>query len=114
LWREYIHRGIIDDERDWNKWFKCSDIDPTILPSEVVNRSRKKGYALLFARRIFWRPIKTFKLIRTFGRYMKWTDIWTLLASPFRRRTLTRKPELTARMLDIGLEEPDRRTISHS
>ena len=114
LWQEYIDRGIIDDDRDWNKWFKCSDIDPTILPGDVVNRARKKGYALLFARRIFWRPIKTFKLIRTFSRYMKWSDIWKLLASPFQRRTLTRKPELTAKMIDLGLEEPDRRAISHS
>jgi hypothetical protein len=30
LWQEYIDRGIIDDERDWHKWFKCSDIDPYI------------------------------------------------------------------------------------
>ena len=27
---------------------------------------------------------------------------------PFRRRTLTRKPELPARMVDQGLEEPQR------
>ena len=33
LWQEYVARGIIDDERDWHKWFKCSDIDPTALPS---------------------------------------------------------------------------------
>ena len=37
LWREYIARGIIDDDLDWHKWFKCSDIDPTTLPSGVVN-----------------------------------------------------------------------------
>jgi radical SAM superfamily enzyme YgiQ (UPF0313 family) len=43
LWKEYVDRGIIDDERDWHKWFKCSDIDPTILPSHVVHNARKKG-----------------------------------------------------------------------
>jgi radical SAM superfamily enzyme YgiQ (UPF0313 family) len=112
LWQEYIERGIIDDERDWNKWFKCSDIDPTILPGEVVNRARRKGYALLFAHRIFRRPVRTFKLLRTFGRYMKTSDILKLLASPFGRRRLTRKPELTARMVDLGLEEPDRKEVS--
>jgi radical SAM superfamily enzyme YgiQ (UPF0313 family) len=108
LWREYVERGIIDDERDWHKWFKCTDIDPTALPSSVVNRARMKGYALLFARRIFWRPIRTFNLLRTFGRHMKTADIIKLIASPFRRRTLTRKPELPARMIDAGLEEPVR------
>ncbi len=112
LWQEYVDRGIIDDERDWHKWFKCSDIDPTALPSEVVNQVRMKGYALLFARRIFRRPIQTYKLLRTFGRHMKTSDILKLLWSPFRRRTLTRKPELPARMIDSGLEAPRRDPVT--
>jgi radical SAM superfamily enzyme YgiQ (UPF0313 family) len=98
LWREYVERGIIDDEKDWHKWFKCSDIDPTILPSEVVNRIRKKGYLHLFGYRILFRPIQTFKLIRKFSRYMKYSDILKLLWSPFRRISLTRKPELPNQM----------------
>jgi radical SAM superfamily enzyme YgiQ (UPF0313 family) len=100
LWQEYVARGIIDDELDWHKWFKCSDIDPTALPSAEVNRLRMKGYRRLFARRIFGRPIQTYKLLRSFGRHMKASDIIKLLSSPFRRRTLTRKPELPARMTD--------------
>lgn len=108
LWREYIDRGIIDDERDWDKWFKCSDIDPTALPSAAVNRVRMKGYALLFARRIFGRPIRTYELLRMFGRHMRKSDLLKLLWSPFQRRTLSRKPDLPARMMELGLEEPDR------
>src|SRR5512137_1010512 len=57
LWQEYVDRGIIDDERDWQKWFKCTDIDPTALPGPEVNRLRMKGYALLFAHRLFKRPL---------------------------------------------------------
>ena len=106
LWQEYVDRGIIDDERDWQKWFKCTDIDPTALSGPEVNRLRMKGYALLFACRLFKRPLATYRLLRTFGRHMKATDILKLLASPFRRRTLTRRPELPARMVDAGLEEP--------
>lgn len=112
LWREYVARGIIDDERDWHKWFKCSDIDPTTVPSATVNRLRAKGYGLLFLHRILKRPIRTWKLLRTFGRHMRTSDIVRLLASPFRRRTLTRKAELPAWMIDAGLEEPDRQTVS--
>jgi radical SAM superfamily enzyme YgiQ (UPF0313 family) len=112
LWQEYVARGIIDDERDWHKWFKCSDIDPTTLPSAVVNRLRAKGYGLLFLHRILRRPIRTGKLLRAFSRHMKTSDIVRLLLSPFRKRTLTRKPELPARMIDAGLEEPDCRTFS--
>ncbi len=111
LWQEYVARGIIDDERDWHKWFKCSDIDPTTLPSAVVNRLRAKGYGLLFLHRILKRPLRTLRLLRTFGRHMKTSDIVKLLSSPFRRRTLTRKPELPARMMDAGREEPDRQTV---
>lgn len=111
LWKEYVERGIIDDERDWYKWFKCSDIDPTILPSQVVNRARQKGYMLLFAKRVFLRPFQTVKLLRRFGRYMKGSDILKLLWSPFRKRTLTLKPELPALMVDQGLLVPIRETI---
>ena len=112
LWQEYIERGIIDDERDWFKWFKCSDIDPTILPGEVVNRARMKGYALLFFLRIFGRPIQSYKLVRTFGRYMKASDIFKLLSSPFRRRTLSRQPELPSKMNNISMKAADRQTAT--
>jgi radical SAM superfamily enzyme YgiQ (UPF0313 family) len=100
LWQEYMQRGIIDDARDWSKWFKCSDIDPTALPSKVVNRARQHGYLLLFAHRLFLRPIKTFKLLRTFARHMKTSDILKLLWSPFRKRALTRTPDLAATLVD--------------
>jgi anaerobic magnesium-protoporphyrin IX monomethyl ester cyclase len=111
LWREYVERGIIDDERDWDKWFKCSDIDPTALSGAAVNRVRMKGYALLFACRLFGRPLSTYKLLRTFGRYMKASEIFKLLLSPFRRRTLTRSSDLPAWMMELGLEEPDRSAV---
>jgi hypothetical protein len=74
----------------------------------VVNRARQKGYALLFAHRIFFRPLMTFKLLRTLGQHMKITDVIRLLASPFRRRRLTRRPDLPAKMIDLGLAEPIR------
>jgi radical SAM superfamily enzyme YgiQ (UPF0313 family) len=108
LWQEYLDRGIIDDERDWDKWFKCSDIDPTVLPSETVNRARQKGYALLFVHRVLRRPLQTFKLLRALGRHMSFFDILRLLSSPFRRRKLNRAPELPARMTDKGLTAPVR------
>ncbi len=108
LWEEYVDRGIIDDERDWSKWFKCSDIDPTVLPSEQLNRIRMKGFALLFARRIIGRPIQTFKLVRTLGRNMEMSDIIKLISSPFIKRKMFHKPDLPAKMIDLGIEEPQR------
>ncbi len=108
LWKEYVDRGIIDDERDWYKWFKCSDIDSTVLPSDVLNRIRMKGFALLFARRIIGRPIQTIKLVHTLGRNMEISDIIKLISSPFIKRKMFHKPDLPARMIDLGIEEPQR------
>jgi hypothetical protein len=48
------------------------------------------------------------KLLRLFGKHMKRSDIFKLLWSPFRRRTLSRSPELPALMIDSGLKEPHR------
>lgn len=108
LWQEYVERGIIDDERDWYKWFKCSDIDPTVLPSGTVHRARQKGYLLLLGYRLLHRPVSTFRLLRKLGENMKKTDILKLLWSPFRKRQMFRKPELPARMVDAGLVAPIR------
>ncbi|MDH5307650.1 MAG: hypothetical protein OEW02_10745, partial [Myxococcales bacterium] len=55
---------------------------------------------------------QTIRLLRTLGRHMKKSDILKLLASPFRRRALTRKPALPARMIDPGRMEPIRETAS--
>ncbi len=82
------------------------------MPGAEVNRVRMKGYALLFARRIFWRPIRTYKLLRLFGKHMKRSDIFKLLWSPFRRRTLNRSPELPASMIDSVIEKPERGAVS--
>lgn len=108
LWNEYVERGIIDDDADWNKWFKCSDIDPTILPSHVVHQARKKGYMKLFGYLVTRRPLATYRLLRRFGRYMTSADIFKLLWSPFRKTGLTRKPDLPQWMIEQGLEEPVR------
>jgi radical SAM superfamily enzyme YgiQ (UPF0313 family) len=105
LWREYVAGGIIDDERDWYKYFKCSDIDASVLSSEELNRIRMKGYALLFFRRVFGRPIQSYKLIRSFSRNMVLSDIYKLLSSPFIRKTNNRKPDLPAKSLDAGTSE---------
>ncbi|MDD4890482.1 MAG: radical SAM protein [Phycisphaerae bacterium] len=108
LWREYIERGIIDDERDWHKWFKCSDIDPTTLPGAELNQLRTKGYAMLFVRRLFGRPIRTLGLLRSLSRGMGLKGLIGFLCTPFRRRASSRKPELPAAMVALGLEAPVR------
>jgi hypothetical protein len=41
---------------------------------------------------------------------MKFKNVIKLLSSPFKKRTLTRKPELPASMIEQGLEKPLRAT----
>ena len=54
---------------------------------------------------------ETAKLLRTFSRHMRTRDLAALLASPFRKRALTKPPDLPARMLDAGLTAPVRETL---
>jgi radical SAM superfamily enzyme YgiQ (UPF0313 family) len=112
LWKEYAEGGIIDDERDWHKWFKCSDIDLSVLPSEDLNRIRMKGYAMLFSRQLFGHPIQSYRLIRSFGRNMEMSDIIKLICSPFTKRSYFEKPDLPAKMIDLGIKEPIRVQLS--
>jgi anaerobic magnesium-protoporphyrin IX monomethyl ester cyclase len=109
LWKEYVARGIIDDDRDWDKTFKCCDIDPETIPNDDVNRLRMKGYASLLLRRIVVHPLRTWDLLRTFSRHMAWKDLLTLLSGPFRTKTAS-VSALPARMVDAGLRAPARET----
>lgn len=112
LWKEYVDRAIIDDQRDWDKMFKCCDIDPTALLTPEVNRLRMKGYASLFARRLLFRPIRTWKLLRTFSRFMKITDVAKLLWSPFRFQKANSLPDLPAQQEESATAVGDTRSMN--
>ncbi|HET8542120.1 MAG TPA: radical SAM protein [Anaeromyxobacter sp.] len=107
LWNEYVARGIIDEDRDWDKTFKCCDIDPDTVPNDEVNRLRMKGYASLLLRRILVHPLRTWDLLRTLSRHMAWRDLLRLISGPFRTKGAS-APALPARMVDAGLRAPPR------
>ena len=46
LWQEYVKRGLVNDATDWYKYFKCSKIDPTCFPGEVINDVRRPVWRL--------------------------------------------------------------------
>ena len=97
LWHEYMARGLIDDARDWNKYFKCSDIDPTILEGEKINALRKQGLTYLFRYRLWHQPLPTIRLLRTLIRYMEWKDVFWLIAKPFFKTKMAGSPALPER-----------------
>ena len=83
LWREYVERGLVDDAADWYKYFKCSEIDPTCLPGEVINAERNAGFRRLFLYKLRHYPLQTFRLLRRFLRFMPARDVFFLIVKPF-------------------------------
>jgi len=83
LWQEYMQRGLVDDATDWYKYFKCSEIDPTCLSGEVINRERTAGFKRLFVYKLTHYPIQTFRLLRRFLRFMPLRDVSYLIVKPF-------------------------------
>ena len=107
LWEAYVEKGILDEDRDWDKTFKCCDIDPDTVPNDQVNGLRMKGYVSLLLHRLMVRPLRTWVLLRSFSRHMAWRDLFRLLSGPFRTRRAS-APDLPARMVDAGLRTPVR------
>src|SRR5262245_54724663 len=79
LWQEYVRRGLVDDARDWYKYFKCSEIDPTCLSGEVINQERAAGFRRLFVYKLRNYPMQTLQLLRRFLRFMALRDVAYLI-----------------------------------
>ena len=83
LWQEYVKRGLVSDVTDWYKYFKCSEIDPTCLPGEVINKVRQEGLRKLFLYKLSHYPLQTYRLLRRFLRFMPARDVIYLIIKPF-------------------------------
>jgi len=83
LWQEYVKRGLVSEATDWYKYFKCSEIDPTCLPGEVIHAERNAGLRRLFLYKLRHYPLQVFRLLRRFLRYMPVRDVAYLLFKPF-------------------------------
>jgi len=83
LWQEYVKRGLVRDATDWYKYFKCSEIDPTCLPGEVINDVRQQGLRTLFLYKLMHYPLQTYRLLRRFLRFMPARDVIYLIMKPF-------------------------------
>lgn len=103
LWQEYVKRGLVNDVTDWYKYFKCSEIDPTCLPGEVINRERTAGIRRLFLYKLTHYPIQILTLLRRFLRYMPLRDVLYLIVKPFlgKKRGQT-KAEVLSRAVEHG------------
>ena len=78
-----MQRGLVNDAEDWYKYFKCSEIDPTCLPGEVIHRIRSEGMRKLILYKLTHYPLQTFTLLRRFMRHMPLRDVVYLIVKPF-------------------------------
>ena len=103
LWHEYVKRGLVNDGADWFKYFKCSTIDPTCLPGEVIHTTRSAGLRRLFIYKLLHYPVPTFRLLRRFLRYMPVRDVVYLIIKPFvgKKKGAT-KAEVLSRAVEHG------------
>ncbi|MGH7166149.1 MAG: B12-binding domain-containing radical SAM protein, partial [Nitrospiraceae bacterium] len=103
LWQEYVKRGLVSELNDWYKYFKCSEIDPTCLPGEVINHERRAGLRRLFLYKVAHYPVQTFRLLRRFLRYMPVRDVVYLIIKPFlgKKKGAT-KAEVLSRAVELG------------
>jgi len=108
LWQEYVKRGLLDEATDWYKYFKCSAIDPTCLPGEVINDVRRAGLRRLFIYKLMHYPLQTFRLLRRFLRYMPVRDVAYLLMKPFLgKKSGATKSEVLSRAVEHGQLKDD-------
>jgi anaerobic magnesium-protoporphyrin IX monomethyl ester cyclase len=83
LWQEYIKRNLINDEADWYKLFKCSEIDPTCLSGEVINQERMAGMRRLFFYKLTHYPLQSLRVLCRLARNMSLRDIIYVIIKPF-------------------------------
>jgi anaerobic magnesium-protoporphyrin IX monomethyl ester cyclase len=103
LWHEYVARGLVNDEADWYKYFKCSEIDPTVLPGATIHKIRSAGIRKLFLYKLTHYPVQIFRLLRRFLRYMPLRDVIYLIVKPFlgQKKGAT-KAEIFSRTVEHG------------
>jgi radical SAM superfamily enzyme YgiQ (UPF0313 family) len=82
LWNEYLQRGLVDDQKDWFKYFKCSELDPTILPSETLDRIRAEEYRRLIVYKLLRYPLQSLRMLRRVGAQMPLRDLLYTIAKP--------------------------------
>jgi anaerobic magnesium-protoporphyrin IX monomethyl ester cyclase len=101
LWKEYLARGLVDDNADWYKYFKCSEIDPTCVPGPVINDERAAGLRRLFRYKLMNYPLQTLRLLRRFLRHMPLRDVVYLIVKPFLgKRSGPTKNEVLSRAVE--------------
>jgi hypothetical protein len=109
LWQEYLARGLVTDDADWYKYFKCSAIDPTVLPGETIHRIRAEELKRLIVYKFLHFPVQAFTLMGRLARSMSARDILYMLVKPFLG---ARKGQTKAETLSRAVEQEEIRSAA--
>jgi radical SAM superfamily enzyme YgiQ (UPF0313 family) len=104
LWQEYLQRGLVNDQTDWYKYFKCSAIDPTVLPGEVIHAIRSRELKRLIVYKFVHFPRQAFRLMRRLAKSMPARDILYMLVKPFLGK---KKGQTKAEVLSRAVEHEE-------
>jgi radical SAM superfamily enzyme YgiQ (UPF0313 family) len=87
LWKEYVERGLVSDTDDWYKYFKCSSIDPTVLPGEKIHEIRSRELKRLIVYKFLHFPVQALRLTARLVRNMPWRNVVLVFVKPFLGKT---------------------------
>ncbi len=111
LWQEYLARGLVTDEADWYKYFKCSAIDPTVLPGERIHAIRSEELKRLIIFKFLHYPVQAMRLMGRLARSMPVRDILWMLVKPFFGTT---KGQTKAEALSRAVEHEEMKTAAEN
>jgi len=87
LWQDAVSRGLINEERDWDKMFPVHSIYPDAIDSDVLFPLRSRYVKRLVGRKIMKNPREAIKIFSRFLSCMSARDIYRLLTSSKKNHT---------------------------
>lgn len=81
LWNDAVSRGLIDEEKDWDKMFPTHMIYPDAIASQTLFKLRSTLVKRLIFRKIFLHPLQAAKIFARFLKCMSIGDLYRLLTS---------------------------------
>ncbi len=81
LWRDAVDRGLIDEEKDWDKMFPVHSIHPDSIDSRTLFALRSQLVRRLLRRKVIRNPGEAAKVFHRFLQCMSLKDLYLLLTS---------------------------------
>jgi radical SAM superfamily enzyme YgiQ (UPF0313 family) len=81
LWDDAVSKGLIDEEKDWDKMFPVHMIYPDAIPSKTLFKLRAGLVKQLILRKILLHPLQAAKIFARFLKCMSLGDLYRLLTS---------------------------------